>query len=579
MKKTILAATFLSVLSGTASAATYQLTELPRYENSKHTFISDVNDSGDIIGAATQLFNYNIDVSYLDFEDENLKSAYDSYVNSLANIGEEPSFTLEDIKNGISSTDADALAFMLNFLSNNNGNEAYQKLVDRLGLVFNTSSAEELTLFDIEASFSDSLTRSVSNYPTSISEDGVIAAWGSAPYRQEVFKKEGEEDKIVFVRDWSSRGIVISPSGKRVTLEPEFDTYGGSSIATDIVKLDSGNYIVVGNSSTSIPEASQETYDESCDGVDELLLVCAWERQKGNFYNTEAFQWELDNNFNVVSKKRLGIGVVRKDDEKSAFNSFALAANKNGLAAGYSIVRNTDEDRLYPYEQAGYFKDGEFNRIHGHENYIQGGKAIDINNNNIVIGNYYEQGTNIRGQLIIRKKVSFYYDINSDTYKEIPVFFTGSKSTVRDINNNGQIIGQGEVEKNTAVAKNEAFLYEVGSDKVTNINDFLPCRTENGGAFPYTIAEATKITDSGKIYANATKTVERRDSLGQVMKDSNGNIEKESVSVPVLLTPIAGGSIDECTPPEAEAYERQSASFSFLSLLALPLFLLRRRKK
>ena len=115
MKKTILAASMLSVLSSTAFAATYQLTELPRYDNGKNTFIADVNESGDIIGAATQLFNYAIDVSELNFENSDLKTAYDSYVAALANINEEATFTLEDIKNGISATNADANSFMLGF--------------------------------------------------------------------------------------------------------------------------------------------------------------------------------------------------------------------------------------------------------------------------------------------------------------------------------------------------------------------------------------------------------------------------------------------------------------------------------
>lgn len=578
MKKTILAASMLSVLSSTALAATYQLTELPRYDNGKNTFISDVNESGDIIGAATQIFNFPIDVTYLDFEKSGIKEGYDKYVDTLEVINKKPTFTLDDIENGAASTNADANQFMLNFLISNSNNAEYQKLNDRIGLIISANSADELVVFDVQTSFSNSLSRSVSNYLTAISEDGVIAGWGSAPFNQELFEKEGEDNKVFFVRDWTSRGLVISPSGKRVNLDPEIDTYGGISNVTDIVQLDSGNYIAVGSSSVSIPENSQESYDNSCDGVDKPKSVCSWELQRGSFYNTEAYQWELDNNLNVVGTKKLGLGLVRKEDEKIAFSSQALATNKNGIVVGYSNARNTDEDRLYAYEQAGYFKDGQFFRIHSHENYIQGGKAIDINNNNIVIGNYYEQGRDIRGGLVVRKQVSFYYDIDSNAYKEIPAFFNGSKATVRDINDKGQIIGQGEIEKNTSVPKYEAFLYEVGADQVTNINELLPCKAEDGSAFPYRIAEATKITDSGYIYANATKTVERRNRLGEVMKDSEGNIEREAISVPVLLTPVAGGIVEQCTPPEAEEYERQSASFGFLSLLALPLLWFRRRK-
>lgn len=573
MKRTILAASILSLLSGTALAATYQLTELPRHQNSKNTFISDVNEAGDIIGAASYLYDIPIDVTYLNFEDGSLVDSYNKYVDAQKLINQEVTFTLEDIKNGVWDNNADAKAFMLSYIGGRESSYEFQKLSDRIGLKITATTADELVLFDEITDFSGTYSRSVANYLTSITEDSVIAGWGSAPYKKDIFSKAGNDDKTVFVRDWSSRGLVITPNGQRVILEPEFATYGGYSIVTDIVKLDSGNYLAVGSSSVSVPENRQKNYDENCDGIDEPVQVCAWNYQRGNFYNAEAYQWELDQNFNVISKKKLGIGITRQDDEKDAFYSLALATNKKGIAVGYSDARNEEGDNKYAYSQAGYYKDGNFVRIHQHESYIQGSKAIDINDQNIIIGNYFEQyGSQVR------KKVGFYFDLNTDSYNEIPAFFNGSKSFVRDINNDGMIIGQGEIEKNTSVPKYEAFLYQIGAEKLTNINDLLPCKAADGSAFPYTIAEATKITDSGKIYANATKTVERRDRLGQVMKDSDGNIEKEAVTVPVLLTPVAGGSIEECTPPEAEVYERQSASFGFFSLFALPLLWLRRRK-
>ena len=573
MKKTILAASMLSVLSSTAFAATYQLTELPRHQNSKNTFISDVNEAGDVIGAASYLFDIPIDVSYIDFEDSLITSSYDRYVDGLDIIGEKPSFTLDDIKNGAADTNSDAKGFMVSFLSGQDGNAEYQKLSDRIALNLTATSADEFILFDTVTDFSASYSRSVSNYPTSITEDGVIAGWGSAPYRKEVFIKEGEDDTTYFVRDWPSRGLVISPNGEKTILEPEIDTYGGTSMVTDIIKMDNGNYVAVGSSSVSIPVNRQENYDDNCDGVDEPENVCAWRYLRGSFYNTEAYQWELDANYNVLAKTKLGLGIIRQDDEKDAFVSVAMAVNKNGIAVGYSHARNKEDDGRYAYVQAGYFKDGQFTRIHEHETYSQGGKAIDINDNDILIGNYFEQ----YGNTVIEQS-SFYYDVANKTYTTIPTFFSGSQTTVRDINNNGLIIGQAEIEKTTSVPKYEAFLYQIGAETVININDLLPCKAADGSDFPYIIAEATKVTDSAEIYAIATKTVERRDRLGKVMKDSEGEIEYEAVAVPVLLTPVAGGTQEACPPPEAEEYERQSASFGFLSLLALPLMWFRRRK-
>ena len=133
-------------------------------------------------------------------------------------------FTLEDIKNGVSDTNADAKAFMLSYIAGRDSSYEFQKLNDRIGLKISATSADELVLFDEITDFSGTYSRSVANYLTAITEDSVIAGWGSAPYKKEIFPKEGEEDKTVFVREWPSRGLVISPNGERVILEPEFST-------------------------------------------------------------------------------------------------------------------------------------------------------------------------------------------------------------------------------------------------------------------------------------------------------------------------------------------------------------------
>ncbi|BBN81796.1 hypothetical protein PA25_17810 [Pseudoalteromonas sp. A25] len=574
MKHTFLAVSIFAGLSSQALAATYQLTELPRYEGGKYTFISDVNDNGQIIGAATSLFGLPIDVSYIDFDDATIKNAYDQAKKSYEDIDEEISFTLEDIQNGVAATNADANRFMLSFLGARANSAEYQKLQDRIALNIDAVSAQEQVLFDSTDADTNGLTRSTSNYLTSISEDGTIAGWGSAPFSKTTFTPEGQsEEKTFFVRDWSSRGIVITPQGEKVTLEPAFTEHGGYAIATDIRKLDEGGYVVVGQSSIGIPENRQTNYDDNCDGKDEPLQVCRWVRQLSTsrpFYDLRAFKWQLDENFNVVSSESLGLGLTPKDDENDAFISAALAVNKAGVAVGYSPYREGDD--LYPYGVAGYFKEGNFTPFKDLERWYELGKATDINNNNIAIGYMAE---NVRN--VIREQVAFYYDLNEGKYVELPYFFKGSKAVATDINDAGFIIGQAEVEKNSSNRRREGFIYQIGDDKVTNINDLLPCKDSSGNNYPYTIAEAIKITESNHIYAIATKTVERRDRLGNIEKDSNGEIEYESVTLPVLLTPNPSGEVEDCAPPEAEKYERQSGSAFFLTLVALPFAWLRRK--
>jgi hypothetical protein len=574
MKQTFLAASIFAGLSGQALAATYQLSELPRYENGKYTFISDANDNGQIIGAASSLFGLPIDVSYIDFDDATLKNAYDNTKSAYESIDEEITFTLEDIKNGVAATNADANVFMLNFLSGRSGSAQYQKFNDRIALNIDAVAAQEQILFDIEIDDTNGLTRSTANYLTALSEDGVVVGWGSSPYSKVTFKPENEsEDKTYFVRDWSSRGLVITPQGEQVVLEPEFTEHGGSSIATDIKKLDEGGYIVVGNSSTGIPENRQNNYNDNCDNKDEPEKVCVWQQQVARqFYDLRAFQWKLDDDFNIVSTTNLGLGLTPKDDEDNAFVSTALAVNKSGIAVGYSPYRKGDD--LYPYGLAGYFADGQFTPFHKLEKWYETGKAVDINNNNVAAGYTALQ---VRGSLT--EQYGFYYDINDKKLTEMPYFFKGSRTVVTDINDAGYIIGQAEIEKGSSSnRRREGFIYKVGEDKLTNINDLLPCKDSSGNNYPYTIAEAIKITEANKIYAIATKTVERRDRLGNIEKDSDGNIEYESVTLPVLLTPVPNGTVEDCAPPEAETYERKSGSLSMFALLVLPFAWLRRRK-
>lgn len=570
MKFKLLAASVAVALSQQAAAATYHLTELPRHDNSKYSYITDANEAGDIIGHASNLFGVKIDVSYIDFEDSTIQSEYDTYESRLEAIDEEITFTLDDIENNnAANTNAQAHTFMLLYLSNRGNSLQFQKVIRTVSLSFTNNSAEEFVVFDKQSPDFEGLTRSVVNYLTSVSEDGVITAWGSAPYEKITFTPEGEtEEETYFVRDWRERGVVISPSNQRVELEPEFSQYGGTSKATDISQLADGGYVVVGQSSIGLAQTSQEAIEDNCDGVDEPIDVCV--KLLGNIYHQRAYQWTLDSDFTIIDTQDLGLAFTPDDDDERAYSSIAMAVNNSGMAVGYSRARRQSDDELLLYEQAVIYQNGEHKRIKEVEYYSEYSKAIDVNDNGIVVGVVGRKGRTSNFDT-----TGFYYDTETDTYNTIPSYFEGAEVDITDINNNGFVIGQAEVEKSGSNRRREAFIYEIGAEAAINLNTLLPCRSDD---FPYTIAEAVKITDDNKVYAIATKTVERRNSLGEVEKDSNGEIEYESVTLPVLLTPISG-EVEDCTPPEAETYERNSASWSWLSLLALPLVMLRRRRK
>ncbi|HDY91165.1 MAG TPA: DUF3466 family protein [Pseudoalteromonas sp.] len=577
MKYKLLAASILATLSTTATSATYQLSELGTLEDAKYSYVTDVSESGHIIGFANGLYNLPIDISYIDFTENIIENNYDNTEAAFELSDKEITFTLDDIENNDAVlTNADAHTFMVSFLSSISTNFEYQKLSSLVGIKYNDTQVTEQPLFDVESVDYDGLTRSTTNLFNAVSEDGVTVGWGSAPYDKVSFTPDGDDEaETWFTHEFIERGIVISADGMiKVPLEPEFNEYGGTSRANDIVKTNSG-YTVVGNMSTSIPDDRQDNIDDNCDNEGEPASVCInllnTNISRGLF-NKRAVKWELDESLNVISVKELGLALTpdEGETEDDAFTSTALAVNSNGIIVGSSNTRyykNDDTILTMPV----YFKDGAVTDFIDQEDDWQAGKSIAINDNDVITGYATKR---IEGTL--RNKL-FYHDIATGNTVFPTDYFSSSSSYGNDINNQGYIVGEGEVGVSDNTRRKEAFIYKIGEDKITNLNDLLPCFDTDGETnYAYTMAEATSINENNEIFGTATKTVEKLDSLGGVVTDVNGEIEYESIAVAVKLTPIANGEVENCAPPEAEVYERNSASFPWYTLLLLPLVGLRR---
>ncbi|MGS0535793.1 DUF3466 family protein [Pseudoalteromonas sp. SaAl2] len=576
MKYKLLAASILATMSTSALSATYELTELGSFDEAKHRYVTDVSENGHMIGLVNGLYNLPIDVSYIDFTDSLIESAYEQEEAYFELIKKEITFTLDDIQNkNAAATNPDAHSFMLSFLTGQANNSEYQKLANLAAIRFSEdgSPAQEQVLFDTGSVDFDGLTRSVSNIYNAISDDGVSVGWGSAPYDKVLFTPDGEDDEEThYEREFISRGVVISDSGVAFPLTPDFDEYGGISSAGDIVKTNSG-YTVVGQVSTGIPEDRQENIDDNCDGEDELISVCIENIHRGSssqLFDLRAVKWKLDSSLNIVDTEILGLGLTPDEDEGAAFISNAVGVNKNGIAVGYSSVRYVkDSDTILSLPV--YFKDGNVTEIVDQEDDWFGGKAISINENDVIVGyatKYIEGASRFK---------FFYHDIASGSTVFPTDYFSSSASIANDINDNGYIVGEGETDVfNVGSRRREGFLYKIGEDSITNLNDLLPCYEDDGETrYKYVISEAKSINNNNEIFGVATKTVEKTDSLGGVVTDINGDIEYESVAVAVKLTPT-DGEVEQCSDPETETYERQSASFPWYTLLLLPLVGLRR---
>lgn len=575
MRYSLLATSIGLCFSGQLFAATYQLTELPSHSTSTNTLVIDANESGEAVGRATGLFDLKIDTTYIDFNDDNLKNDYNNFKDARERIDDPINFTLDDIENNnAAATDPDAHDFIRAYLNQRSGNAEFQKLNSSASLLYSTTTADEKVLFDVERDYTNNeLSRSVVSYINGVASDGAMVGWGSAPYSKRTdFTKDGESEPTVFFeRTFSSRGVFITPGGEVIELPPAFvGEYGGFSIANHVEKLDDGTYLVVGQSSIDVAIDGQQRFDDLCKGENEPVNVCVWELQNGSiYYNRHAYQWKLDANFNLVEgeSKILGLGIEREENEERIHLGTALSANQSGYAVGHSQTRKDGD--FISRQRAGYYKDGKFTQIIDHDKIYEASRGVDINNNNIVIGYRFNELSTFQ------QVKGYYYDINNQSFTEMESFFNSSDMYPRDINDAGYIVGQAEAEDIGDTPRREAFLYNIETAELQNLNDLIPCKSAD---FPYRIGDAVKITEDNKIYAIATKTVKRRDSLGNVTKNSAGEDEYESVSVPVLLT-RTGGQPDTCPVEEAETYERSSASFGMLGFLALPLLMLRRRRK
>ncbi len=569
MKFKIVAAAIAVILSPQVSAEKYKIVELGALESAKHSYVTDINNNNETIGLTQGNFNYQVDLTSIDFSEQVIKNAYDQQVRTEELKDKEITFTLDDIESG--NLTADSLSFMLAFLNSLSGNPQYQKVADTLAVNYQNGVVEQ-TLFDVESPDYEGLTRSVSNNFTAITDDGTRTAWGSAPYIKEMFTPENKtEEEIFYTREFSQRAVVIKPTGEKTILAPDFNDYGGVSIATDIVQKDNGEYIVVGDVSTAIHDTRQAVIDDNCDGLDEPIDVCVWiEKNKtavtNTLYDRRAVKWTLDANYDVKETEILGLAITLLEDEKLTFRSTALAINKNEIAVGYSHTRIKEDINSTLYSMPVYFREGETHTFIDLDDDWRAGVASDINDSNILVGHVFKP----KGTDNISKFFYHNTDTNVTTFPDD--YFSSSSSVARAINNHGLIVGEGEVESTNSNPRREAFLYDINAETFTNINDFLPCFSEDGETpYPYVVTEATGINEQNVIVGTATKTVPKRDSFGNVVAG-----EEESIVVAIKLEPT-GGEIDNCPAKPKDTFERSGASFQWLSLLLLPLIGLRRR--
>lgn len=166
------------------------------------------------------------------------------------------------------------------------------------------------------------------------------------------------------------------------------------------------------------------------------------------------------------------------------------------------------------------------------------------------------------------------YDLATEELLFPEDFFPGSASIARDINDHGQVVGEGEIDSviGSSVRRRHAFLYDINEQRFEDLNDLVGCDV------PYTLVQAHSINNNGEIAAVATVTGVRRDITGEPELDDDGNEIAEESVVTVKLVPVPGGSPDDCNESE-DKQERQGAGTGWLLLGLLGMAGLRRRRE
>jgi uncharacterized membrane protein len=586
--KSVLALGISSALSlSMAQAAKYEVIDKGGINLVKYSYAQQENNQGQMAISGSDIYNFPVQYQYLDDED------FDDIV-TLADGNHENVHALNNIEDEVAlragNPTGNDLAWVVRFFNERANTTLYQRegaIVAMRNLTGDAGDTEPFVVFDEYFPDTTTLTRSTTDYVNGITNDGWIYGNGSAPYMPLNFVANSGEELVFWVREFTSRAYFSPDAGETIypLLPPtESDTdeslrLGGESAILDI----SESLFAVGYASTSIDQDSLdkiaicvanevEREQETADGnTSKIPYEVCIQNLKTSMYSTEAIKWKISID-GVTSSETLGHLVTQHEDDESELVNVAQAVNSNGVAVGYATGWQ-DEKETNPskFEKrslyAVVYKNGEVKDFTDNHTEFFDSRAYDINDSGIAIGHVK---TYVNGS--IRSK--FYHVDTNDFDSGMTMirpddFFNGSSSTARAINENGVIVGEGEVETHndgpSAPRRKHAFMYDIPSKTFTDLNDLLTCESD------YTIIEARDINDNNEISASALVKSPRRDAKGELMFDvDTGEQLTEDVVRAVTLKPIVG-EIEVCSTVE-EKVKRQGAGLGFISFFALLTF-------
>ncbi len=571
--KSVLAVGIASALVSLPSySATYEVIDKGSATTHKYTIAEGENSSGVMAISGSQAYNLPVLFDKLTDADydaiEFLAATQHELDTLLVNI-EDP----EALRAGMPT--ANDFAWVIKYLQKDQvNNSLYQKFGSAQVMINDGAETNEITIFDVPLA-DGRLSRSTTDVVHGITNDNWLYGSASAPFIYFDFTNSLGDTLTYWLQDFSSRGFVTLNNGYIVKeVIPTEARFGGESGIADI----NDNRYGVGFESIKVTQNLIDIVEDDTGGCADPEVIkdlpygiCVWqykqtEMLRDGAYTLQATLFQFDEQGNVISKESLGNLVTPHPDDTRVYKSYAVAINNNNVAVGYAhgwidetVIEPSSTERRHLY--AVVYKNGQVLSLTKDHGTDFDSRAFDINDAGIAVGHITRY---VNGSL----RTKFYYiDTNNDELNMVlPTdFFTGSSSSAKAINEQGYIVGEGEVETHNSSAQNprrrHGFLYDINTDTFTDLNSFLSCDS------PYTIIAANDINEQNEIAATALVKVPRRDAFGEIVLGSDGNQLTEDVVRAVTLKPITG-EIEDCSIV-AEKSVRQGASFGFLSLLLL----------
>ncbi|GAB3017214.1 DUF3466 family protein [Bowmanella dokdonensis] len=546
----------LSLFVSGLTAATYQVVELGSKDEGVYSYANAISEQGQVAVTVQSPFNPVIDLELLNLEEN----------ETLQGLLDDP----EAVMNGnISSTD---LAIIYNYLKSDSlrNNPLFQKIGNYEGHLADSQGSDPVVAFDVVEPSLGELTGSTDLYLFDVNANGISVGSASAPYRKIDYVNEAEDNITFVVRDFSRRGFV-KLDNQVVELEPTDSSLGGRSDARAI----SDNLLVAGfmtiEAGTTVEDAVERCEDEEIRGdiPEEVCKNNAVTNLTGNasldsFYKSRAAIWALDSEGNILETRTFGLLFEPASDDTNLYGSYALDINDQGVAVGQASHRYRDTDSVTSFAAVFHGEDQVSGFIDDQE-YI-GSTALGINNHNQVVGHATKT---INGY---RRSKFYVYDFDEQSLTFPADFFPGSASVARAINDNGLVVGEGEVETviGNSVRRRHAFIYDHNEQSFQDLNDLVACNS------PYTLVQGNDINNAGEIAATAVVTRARLDITGEPILDEAGNQIMEDAVVAVKLVPVPGGEIDNCELEEPKT-ERQGAGLGWFMLALLGFAGIRRK--